>query len=579
MKGEPATASATGDPFGIATRRQYPFAAIAGQEEMKLALLLAAVDWRLGVLLRGDKGSGKTTAARGLAELLPAGEGGPAPFCNLPVGVTEDRLLGGLDLGRAMAGEPALKAGLLAEAHGGVLYLDEVNLLPGHLGDALLDAAASGVNVVEREGFSVRHAAEFCLLGSMNPEEGALRPQLLDRFALSVDVLAPLEVDARLEVVGRRMGFERGAEGFVAEWAAAQDGLRLQVSSARGRLSGVLCGEEMLRRVSEAVGAAGVRSLRADLAGVRAAVACAALAGAPVVTVEHVDRVMGMVLGHRVRGGAKPPLPPPPSSSASPPPESGQGDGGGGKSVAERVFAPRAVEAGAVVRAGSAEAERGAVVGSRGLTAGGEVDVRGSLVARVRATGSARLRGEDLQERVRERRAGTRFVAVVDSSGSHGVGERMRVVKGALGALLTRSFKAGDEVVVIVFRGTAAQVVVEPTGVLADALMGLEYLPTGGRTPLAAGLRLAGEFVVERSVVVVMTDGRANVALAGGDAWEDALGVARGLGGAGLVVDTEVGVNALGQAAKVAEAMGVRCVGLEELAGLGELVVGMSREA
>src|ERR1700761_4357013 len=188
----------------------YPFSAIVGQEQMKLALLLAAVDWRISVLLRGDKGAGKTTAARGLAALLPA----PAPFINLPIGATEDRLLGGLDLERALKGEPILKPGLLSEAHGGVLYVDEVNLLPGHLGDALLDVAASGVNFMEREGLSASHPAEFVLLGSMNPEEGTLRPQLLDRFALSVMVSAPVDPEQRLEVVSSRIAFERDPHGF-----------------------------------------------------------------------------------------------------------------------------------------------------------------------------------------------------------------------------------------------------------------------------------------------------------------------------------------------------------------------------
>ncbi len=171
----------------------FPFPALVGLDSLKMALQLAAIDRRLSVLIRGDKGAGKSTAARGLAELLERG----APFVNLPIGATDDRLLGGLDVEKALKGEPALKRGLLAEANGGVLYVDEVNLLPDHLADALLDAVASGVHVLEREGFSATEVADFVMVGSMNPEEGALRPQLLDRFALAVDVCAPMDPRVR----------------------------------------------------------------------------------------------------------------------------------------------------------------------------------------------------------------------------------------------------------------------------------------------------------------------------------------------------------------------------------------------
>src|SRR5271155_2153420 len=207
----------------------YPFSAIVGQDEMKLALLLAAVDWRLGVLLRGDKGSGKTTTARGLAALLPE----PAPFINLPIGATEDRLVGGLHLERTLQGDPVLKPGLLSEAHGGVLYVDEINLLPSHLGDMLLDTAASGVNIVEREGLSASHAAEFVLLGSMNPEEGTLRPQLLDRFALAIDITASLDPAMRQTVVERRLAFDQNPSNFHSQWLSMEEQLRDQVSKAR----------------------------------------------------------------------------------------------------------------------------------------------------------------------------------------------------------------------------------------------------------------------------------------------------------------------------------------------------------
>src|SRR6201996_3873287 len=224
----------------------YPFSAIVGQDEMKLALLLAAVDWRLGVLLRGDKGAGKTTAARGLAALLPE----PAPFINLPIGSTEDRLLGGLHLERALQGEAVLKPGLLSQAHGGGLYVDEINLLPAHLGDALLDAASSGVNHVEREGLSASHAAEFVLLGSMNPEEGSLRPQLLDRFALAVDIEAPFDPSARQTVVERRIAFEQKPSRFHDEWAQMEQQLREKVSAARDRLASVRCSTDILAHIS-----------------------------------------------------------------------------------------------------------------------------------------------------------------------------------------------------------------------------------------------------------------------------------------------------------------------------------------
>lgn len=182
----------------------YPFAAIVGQPELKLALLLASVDWRLSVLLKGDKGSGKSTAARALADILPAG----APFVNLPIGTTDDRLLGGLDLAQALEGQANLKRGLIHQAHGGVLYIDEVNLLADSLTDALLDVASSGQHYVERDGFSASGEARFIFLGSMNIEEGVLRPQLLDRFALSLDVETPQSAEDRARIVESRLRFD-----------------------------------------------------------------------------------------------------------------------------------------------------------------------------------------------------------------------------------------------------------------------------------------------------------------------------------------------------------------------------------
>ena len=247
------------------TRSGFPFPALVGLEPLKTALMLAAVDFRLSVLIRGDRGAAKSTAARGVADLLETG----APFVNLPIGATEDRLLGGLDVERALKGEPALKPGLLAEADGGVLYIDEVNLLPDHLADALLDAAASGVHIVEREGFSASQSANFVLVGSMNPEEGALRPQLLDRFALAADVAAPMDPRTRRQIIERRIRFDADPAGFVAEWWDESAELAGRLHDARARLREVVPSAAIVELVAERVAAAGVRSLRADLAVVR----------------------------------------------------------------------------------------------------------------------------------------------------------------------------------------------------------------------------------------------------------------------------------------------------------------------
>src|ERR1700722_3422794 len=501
----------------------YPFSAIVGQNDMKLALLLAAVDWRLGVLLRGEKGAGKTTAARGLAALLPS----PAPFINLPIGATEDRLLGGLHLERALKGDPVLKPGLLSEAHGGVLYVDEINLLPAHLGDALLDAAASGVNVVEREGLSASHAAEFVLLGSMNPEEGTLRPQLLDRFALAVDIRATLDPAMRQTVVERRLAFEQNPASFHSAWLPTEEQLRHQVSKARKSYAGITCSKEMLAQMSASVCEAGVRSLRADLAAVRASIAYAALAGDESVRPEHVATVLPLVLAHRARNGGSPPA----SHSQPPPPRPDDGSQSGKSSdesqpgareVLARIFAPKEVETFTLrpsfedssargVSASVPAAQPGPVTGVRRTETPIELDLRATLNHAVVETGNTQPRLADLHERVRTPTSGTRFLLLIDSSGSHAAPERMRLVKGAALNLLTRSFKNGDEVALIVFRGTSAQVLLEPSRSLHEASTALEYLPTGGRTPLADALNLAKTYLTPTTVLVLLTDGRAYV--------------------------------------------------------------------
>jgi magnesium chelatase subunit I len=314
----------------------FPFSAIVGQDEMKLALLIAAVDPKVGgVLAFGDRGSGKSTAVRALAALLPkmkvvaacryncdpdrpaefcedcrirATKGGlksaqvPVPVVDLPLGATEDRVVGALDLERALArGEKAFEPGLLARAHRGFLYIDEANLLEDHLVDLLLDVAASGENVVEREGLSIRHPARFVLVGTGNPEEGELRPQLLDRFGMSVEVKTPDNLADRIEVVRRRDAFESDSEAFVANWAKDEVKLRKKIIGAREKLSSVSVPDVTLERAAKLCMTLGTDGLRGELTLMRAARALAALEGAKTVTDDHLRRIAPSALRHRLR--------------------------------------------------------------------------------------------------------------------------------------------------------------------------------------------------------------------------------------------------------------------------------------
>ncbi|MEM8924390.1 MAG: AAA family ATPase [Actinomycetota bacterium] len=585
-----------------------PFDAVVGQEEAKLALRLVAVDPLIGgVLLRGDKGSAKTTLARGLASLLD-----DAPFVDLPLGATEDRLIGSIDVTTALTeGEVTFRPGLLAEADGGVLYVDEVNLLADHLVDTLLDVAASGVNRVERDGVAHRHSSRFVLVGSMNPEEGELRPQLLDRFGLCVDVRAPLDAAVRAEIVRRRLAFD--AEDGPAQAPAPADPASAQASDAGASLAECRPGsvpEDVIEAASALALAVGVEGLRADIVLCRAAAANATLEGRAEASIDDLVAVAPLVLAHR---GRRSPFDPPeadrrrlqdalddldrPDQEPEPsPPDDGTPDGpdtadaeteadcddtdaaddneadgtvdGPQASVPMPIGPSRQLER---FRSTHIEADRGRFV--RDVALDERPDRPVSVVASVRraatrrrgAVSSAPVDVGDLRTAVRERPRSRLIVMVVDTSGSMGAVERAEGASGAVLGLLADAYQQRDEVCLITVAGEGAEVVLPPTGSVEVARRRLERLRTGGQTPLHAGLAEARRIATapavardegRRPFVVVLTDGRATGAP---DALDRALAEGTLLAAAGvdgLVLDCESGTPRLGLARTLAEAMG-----------------------
>ncbi|SDN51719.1 protoporphyrin IX magnesium-chelatase [Geodermatophilus sp. DSM 45219] len=663
----------------------YPFGAVVGMDDMRLALLLNAVSPAVGgVLVRGEKGTAKSTTVRALAAVLPPvdvvlgcrfacdpaapdpacpdgphdpgapGHTRPARLVELPVGASEDRVVGSLDLERALTeGVKAFEPGLLAAAHRGVLYVDEVNLLHDHLVDLLLDAAALGTAYVEREGVSVRHAARFLLVGTMNPEEGELRPQLLDRFGLTVEVAAPRDPAERAEVVRRRFAYDADPAGFAATWAAEEAGLARRIAEARARLPHVVLSDGALRQVTAVCAAFDVDGLRADLVTARAAIAHAAWCGRDEVTEDDVRVAARLALPHRRRrnpfdapgldddtleqalqdarpeddgdpdegdpdegdpdddgGGGG--TPPPPSDGGGPDDHSrAEGDGpapedgqyrDNGSREAETGQAPEraavapadpfrarrlevpGIGAGVAGRRSRARGDRGRVVGAtRPTGAVTRLHLTGTVlaaaphqVARGRTGPGLRIAREDLRQATLEGREGNLVLFVVDASGSMGSRARMAAVKGAVLSLLLDAYQRRDKVGLVTFRGTAAELALPPTWSVEAAAARLTELPTGGRTPLAAGLLRAHDTLrVERvrdpqrrPLLVVVTDGRATGARGG-----DHLGEARraaGLLAAGdvtsVVVDCESGPVRLGLAGALGTALGAQTLRLEELA-------------
>jgi magnesium chelatase subunit D len=622
----------------MSRRFDYPFAAIVGQDQLTTALLLNALAPEIGgVLIRGEKGTAKSTAARALAALLPlvrvvadcpfrcdpeapwtecphcretpqrAARDMPAPFVDLPLGATEDRVLGTLDFERALReGRRAVQPGLLASAHRGILYIDEVNLLADHLVDCLLDAAAMGTNVVQREGVAVAHPARFILIGTMNPEEGELRPQLLDRFGLMVEIMGPRDPVIRAEIVRRRLDFEASPEEFAARWSQEQEALRERIVHARRRWPTVVCDDALLAQISELCCRCEVEGLRADIALQKTARALAAWEGAERVSAEHVRTAAQWVLPHRRRrrpfegpGLERPPFPdllghsPPAAADAGETLEPNRIEN---PANGDRVFAPAPSPLLPSWQVASPDPPNGITRGSRNQVSNRERGAyvratpdpsppRLALDATIRAAvqraagaGTAlQVKKEDLHRKEFVARTGTLIVFVVDASGSMAARRRMEAVKSAVLGLLQDAFHRRDQVAVIAFRGPEAELVLPPTKAIDAAERALRELPTGGRTPLAHALILAREVIVgtrrtetPRFLVAVLSDGKANVGLPGttNDPWQQALEAAQTLAAERvpvLLLDTETGFVRLGRARELAAALQADYLSLDEL--------------
>ena len=540
----------------------YPFTAIVGQEKLKRALLLCAINPGIGgLLIQGDKGTAKSTAARALAEVVPhitkvsdclfncsltdpAGfcdvckhpekqmEQVQVPFINLPLGATEERVLGSLDLEAVLVEKKKkFQPGLLAAVHQGILYIDEVNLLPDHLVDVLLDVSAMGENIVEREGLSLSHPARFTLIGTMNPEEGKLRPQFLDRFGLMVEVEAPNDVAERMEVVRRRIAFEKNPADFIEQWETAQKSLQHKLLTAKKLLPSVNLNDELLTVISELTTGLKVKSLRADIVIYKTAVTLAALDQRTEVTAEDIKEAAELALAHRSRkhpfqesktkeekpDGKKPKEP----TRQAEKKHDGLTDNSGSQNeipssskperqngiAEERIF-------GAVMplslpkietyqkqsqqipqngrRSSTSDIKRGLYVRSEPAKNWTDIAVEATVLnALFRNPDQLDITIKDLHQKKRNGKTSNLILFIVDASGSMAAGKRMEAVKGTVLSLLTDAYQKRDTVGVITFRGIEAQLLLSPTQSIELAEEAMENLPPGGRTPLPHALQTA----------------------------------------------------------------------------------------
>lgn len=596
---------------------RYPFAAIVGQQAVKYALLYNLIDPRIGgVLLCGEKGTAKSTIVRGIAALTEQN------VVELPLNITEDMLVGAIDFERAVRrGERGFSGGVLAKADGNILYVDEVNLLPDSIVSTLICAAASGENLVEREGISHRHSSHFILVGTMNPEEGKLRPQFLDRFGLYVDVKGEQDVALRAEVIRRRIAYERNAAAFCAQWQAETGRLRRKIHQAQALASQITADAEVRSLAVAYARQAGTEGNRCEILLTRTAGAVAAWNGRNHITAEDMKEAAVYVLPHRRRqtqpsdadqpqetSESKETAPADPLSENQPAsvddspsrmqewegmddPHREHPERMSGKAPEEQLVAGTDIS---LIRAlptlprdrrfrqGSGRRSRTKSGTSKGRYAGFTLSPKPyqrdvALDATLRAAApyqcfrdhtqcAVALTDSDLRYKVRENHVGATIVFVVDASGSMGAQKRMKAAKEAILSMLLDAYQKRDKIGMVAFRKDGAQTLLDITASVDLAEKKLQALPTGGRTPLAAGLYHAWQLLRARKrkdpdmvpMLVLVTDGRTNRALWTEDAVADARKAAaliRHDGIHAVVIDTEKDFISLHIAEQIAKAM------------------------
>ncbi len=598
-------------------RTIYPFAAIVGQEKLKKAILLNLVNPRVGgVLIGGEKGTGKSTIVRSIPSVFDS-----VKIVDLPLNITEDRLIGSIDLEKAILfGNKELEEGILKKADGNILYIDEVNLLGDSIINTVLQVSGSGFNNIEREGISHRHSSRFVLIGTMNPEEGSLKSIFLDKFGLFVSVNGETDLESRKEIIRRRLLYERDKVKFNEQWLEECIVLRDKIENGRRLINQVKISNELLNTIVSTLNACNCEGNRTEIIVTEAVRAIAALDNRIEANVEDIKEAFGYVLPHRMRKSPKEDnrddnnenrdennnqknedddkekdledsdslndFDDLDSSSLSSDTELVEGIGHTFKAKSIRLRSTdRKVRKGSGKRSlTKTDSKQGRYI--RYMYKNDEINdisLDGTLRAaapyqkfRQKNGVSIAIEKSDLREKIREKRTGATIFFLVDASGSISAKKRMKAVKGAIMSLLTDAYEKRDKVSLIAFRKETAEILLQPTRSVELARKHLKELSSGGKTPLSAGMNTAynqmnSQMIKDKDMIpflVIISDGRANVSLTGEDPLSEALKIAEKMREKeikALVIDTESGFIKFGALRELSNVLGAEYLNIEDL--------------